>query len=53
MQGICSSLFEAFEADGSKVDSLLMFWTRLSTLDKMFSGWPRSEKKLDISLHSS
>ena len=26
------------EADGSKVDSLLTFWTRLSALDKMLSG---------------
>ena len=35
MKGIRSSLSEA---DGSKVDSLLMFWTRLSALDKMLSG---------------
>ena len=26
------------EADGSKADSLLTFWTRLSALDKMLSG---------------
>ena len=35
VKGIRSSLFEA---DGSKVDSLLTFWTRLSALDKMLSG---------------
>ena len=35
VKGIRSSLFEA---DGSKADSLLTFWTRLSTLDKMLSG---------------
>ena len=31
VKGICSSLSEA---DGSKADSLLTFWTRLSALDK-------------------
>ena len=35
VKGIRSSLFEA---DGSKADSLLTFWTRLSALDKMLSG---------------
>ena len=35
VKGIRSSLSEA---DGSKADSLLMFWTRLSVLDKMLSG---------------
>ena len=35
MNGIRSSLFEA---DRSKADSLLTFWTRLSALDKMLSG---------------
>ena len=35
VKGIRSSLSEA---DGSKVDSLLTFWTRLSALDKMLSG---------------
>ena len=35
MKGIRSSLFEA---DGSKEDSLLTFWTRLSALDKVLSG---------------
>ena len=32
MKGILSSLFEA---DGTKADSLLTFWTRLSALAKM------------------
>ena len=32
MKGVRSLLFEA---DGSKADSLLTFWTRLSALDKM------------------
>ena len=27
-----------FEADGSKADYLLTFWTRLSALDSMLSG---------------
>ena len=35
VKGIRSSLSEA---DGSKADSLLTFWTRLSALDKMLSG---------------
>ena len=35
VKGIRSSLFEA---DGSKADSLLMFWIRLSAFDKMLSG---------------
>ena len=35
VKGIRSSLPEA---DGSKADSLLTFWTRLSALDKMLSG---------------
>ena len=35
VNGIRSSLFEA---DRSKADSLLTFWTRLSALDKMLSG---------------
>ena len=35
VKGIRSSLFEA---DGSKADSLLTFWTQLSALDKMLSG---------------
>ena len=35
VKGIRSSLFEA---DGSKADSLLTFWTRLSASDKMLSG---------------
>ena len=35
VKGIRSSLSEA---DGSKADSLLPFWTRLSALDKMLSG---------------
>ena len=34
-KGIRSSLSEA---DCSKADSLLTFWTRLSALDKMLSG---------------
>ena len=34
VEGIHSSLFET---DGSKADSLLTFWTRLSALDKMLS----------------
>ena len=48
VKGIRSSLSEA---DSSKADSLLTFWTRLSALDKMLSGQPRSEKKIDISSH--
>ena len=48
VKGIRSSLFDA---DGSESDSLLTFWTRLSALDKMLPGWPRSEKKLDILSH--
>ena len=48
VKGIRSSLFEA---DGSESDSLLTFWTRLSALDKMLPGWPRSEKKLDVLSH--
>ena len=35
VKGICSSLSEA---DGSKADSQLTFWTRSSALDKMLSG---------------
>ena len=35
VKGICSSLFEA---DSSKVVSLLMFWTQSSVLDKMLPG---------------
>ena len=35
VKGIGSSLFEA---DGSKADSPLTFWTRLSASDKMLSG---------------
>ena len=35
VKGIRSSLSEA---DGSKADSRLTFWTRLSALDKMLSG---------------
>ena len=35
VKGIRSSLSEA---DGSKADSLMTFWTRLSALDKMLSG---------------
>ena len=35
VKGIRSSLSEA---DGSKADSPLTFWTRLSALDKMLSG---------------
>ena len=35
VKGIRSSLFEA---DGSKADSLLTFWTQLSALDQMLSG---------------
>ena len=35
VKGIYSSLSEA---DGSRADSLLTFWTRLSALDKMLSG---------------
>ena len=35
VKGIRSSLSET---DGSKADSLLTFWTRLSALDKMLSG---------------
>ena len=35
VKGIRSSLSEV---DGSKADSLLTFWTRLSALDKMLSG---------------
>ena len=35
VKGLRSSLFES---DGSKADSLLTFWTRLSALDKMLSG---------------
>ena len=35
VKGIRPSLSEA---DGSKADSLLTFWTRLSALDKMLSG---------------
>ena len=35
VKGTCSSLFEA---DGSKTDSLLTFWTQLSAFDKMLSG---------------
>ena len=35
VKGIRSSLSEA---DGSKTDSLLTFWTRSSALDKMLSG---------------
>ena len=35
VKGIRSSIFEA---DSSKADSLLTFWTRLSALDKMLSG---------------
>ena len=35
VKGIRSSLSEA---GGSKADSLLTFWTRLSALDKMLSG---------------
>ena len=34
VKGICSLLSEA---DASKADSLLTFWTRLSALDKMLS----------------
>ena len=34
VKGIRSSLFEA---DGSKADSLLTFWTQSSALDKMLS----------------
>ena len=35
VKGIHSPLVEA---DGSKADSLLTFWTQLSALDKMLSG---------------
>ena len=35
VKGIRSSLSEA---DGSKADSLLTLWTRLSALEKMLSG---------------
>ena len=35
VKGIRSSYFEV---DGSKADSPLTFWTRLSALDKMLSG---------------
>ena len=35
MKGIRSLLFEV---EGTKEDSILTFWTGLSSLDKMFSG---------------
>ena len=48
VKGIRSSLSKA---ECSKADSLLTFWTRLSALDKMLSGYSHSLHRRRLSCH--